>query len=178
MAEKEVVEAAIGALERTSNTIDFWLLIFTCVVALGVIGEAIFGVAHLLNANKLAPLRAREGQLTALEISSANDRAQQANLEILRMKMPRSLNDDIFVKEIAGKPKWPVVELLYMECPDCSQLAMQVAAAINRAGWGTPFPKPIRGPNVASELPADRVPMALTYGAQPSGGVCRLAIRQ
>lgn len=69
---KEALEAA---LERT----DIWLMIFTAIVALGVGGEAVFGVRHWLLSRRLRTVLSAEDQQHRAEIARLNDKAGEAN---------------------------------------------------------------------------------------------------
>ena len=69
---KEALEALIGRLE-------FWALIFGILVAIGVAGESVYGVRIWWNNRKLHDAELSENRNLQVQISAANDHAQQAN---------------------------------------------------------------------------------------------------
>ena len=112
------------------------------------------------------------GETAKQAAAEANARAEQANLELQRLRMPRVLNDDTLVAHLAGKAAWPVTEILYVDEMDSSFLAMNIAVALGKAGWPTPIPRVIRGPNPSWEYgirAAEAVSTPITWGAQPVG---------
>jgi hypothetical protein len=97
---KAELDTAIAALEGSLSTINTWLLIFSAVVAIGVGGEAFFGVAAWMKDRQLRPLRAMQVQLHETELSEqrrmtaeAIERANEASLELAKFKAPRTLNE-------------------------------------------------------------------------------------
>ena len=93
---KEEVDAAIVALEGSISSLDTWLWIATAIVAIGVIGEVIFGVRHLMLDNSLRELRRVETQIHEEELAQltkdtadANARAQEAELALTKFRAPR-----------------------------------------------------------------------------------------
>lgn len=74
---KDEVEAAIRVLEKSISSIDSWLLILTAWVAIGVAGQAVFGVSHWLKERQLRPLRVTQAQLHENELAALrNDTAR------------------------------------------------------------------------------------------------------
>ncbi len=153
MLGKEAVESAIGVLEGASATIDTWLLIFTFIVAVGVVGEAVFGVAHLINAHKLQPLRERQAQLNALELSGlnskiadANERAAEANrkaaeaaLALEKYKAARVIKPGGLARITAALSPFAKTEFDVavgpMGDPEPELLATAITSALTNAGW-------------------------------------------
>jgi hypothetical protein len=67
------LEATIRSLEATVSTIDTWVLVFAALVAIGVLGEAILGVAHWQTDRSLRPLRVAQSQMHELELAQLNN---------------------------------------------------------------------------------------------------------
>jgi hypothetical protein len=93
----------------------------------------------------------------------------EAQLELARLQLPRTLNGFPFIQTLAGKPKWPVVELLYVEGSDAALLAGQIGLYLGQAGWECPRGKEISGPNPSFDRPNWDVSLLQTYGAAPQG---------
>jgi hypothetical protein len=112
MPTKEEVEAAIAAVEGTIATLDTWVLWFAALVAVGVVGEAVLGVAHWMKDRELRPLRVMQAQLHENEIAQldkdtarlsadaelaraaiadANARTAEAQLALEKLKTWRSM---------------------------------------------------------------------------------------
>jgi len=85
---KEALEAV---LERT----DIWLMIFTAIVAIGVGGEAVFGVKHWLLSRKLRTILNAEEQKSRAEIARLYEKAgelESTNL-LLRTDLERAIGE-------------------------------------------------------------------------------------
>lgn len=120
---------------------------------------------------RAAEANARAGQANQAA-AEANARAEQANLELQRLRLMRSIDHGKLVGWLAGKPKWPVIELLYVDDQDSSFLASSILVGLAEAGWGTPTPRRITGPNPNwehSRVLGDIVQITSTWGAQGSG---------
>src|ERR1700733_9951134 len=70
---KEEVAAAIAKLEGSIADIDIWLWIFGAIVAIGVVGEATFGISHLIKDSTLRRLRATEALIHEREFTLLNN---------------------------------------------------------------------------------------------------------
>jgi len=78
---KDEVLAAIDTIESSLSTIDFWLWVFGAIVAIGVVGEAALGIAHLLKDAKLHQLRAIESSIHETEITKLNNETVRLGTE-------------------------------------------------------------------------------------------------
>jgi hypothetical protein len=99
--EKDALEAAIGALESSIRTIDFWVLFFAVIVAASFTFEAVFSVAHFLKDRKLPPLRAELARIHAKEslklegdVADAKERAAKAELALEQFKAQRTISPE------------------------------------------------------------------------------------
>ena len=155
---------------------------FLGVVAIGGIGVVVatYAVIKLQRAESAQAKKelAQYQTKAAAEIAAANAVAETAkqgaaNAELkaeqIRERMaPRQFDEDAFLAYLAGKEKWPVVELWYADENDSLWVAVRTLSALDKAGWAVSAPKPLRGPNPTMPL-ASSVPLTVTYGAQPSG---------
>jgi hypothetical protein len=142
MLGKAELESAISVLDTAAGRIDFWLLVFTIVVAVGVAGEAVFGIWHLVVANKLTPLRTRLSELTALEIADAQQSAAQARLALEQYKAPRSLSVEQVDSLIAELRPFGLTANIVVPPPtstDTGPLASLLHELLAKAGWKVGF---------------------------------------
>ncbi len=177
MANRPASESPINENATRSNNVrrmfwglelhawEHWLLVGLVVAAIGAVGGALatYAVIKLQRAESAQTKKelieyqtaAAAQTATANEnAAKANERAATAELkaEQIREQMaPRRFNEDAFLAYLAGKEKWPVVELWYADESDAVS-----------------SPKPLRRPNPAMPL-SESVPLTVTYGAQPSG---------
>src|SRR5580700_4461406 len=107
---KEAVDAAVTSLEAWGRSVDNWVLIFAALVAVALTFEVIFSVLHWKNENTLRPLRAEQARLNALQIATLENETAQ----LRQLAGPRTLNHDVFVKELEGKPKPKSVAIWYL----------------------------------------------------------------
>jgi 4-amino-4-deoxy-L-arabinose transferase-like glycosyltransferase len=148
----------------------------TLLVAIGVGFEVQFARMGHRRSNELdrrtkdklgeAIERAAEAGKAAAE---ATKQALESQLALEKFKAPRSVDSDIFVKEVEGKSSWPVVELLYVDAGDCLSLAGSIAIALGNARWPVAWARPLQRANPSSEFPAEIVPITTSYGAQTIG---------
>src|SRR6185369_10693846 len=80
---RDQVEAAIRSLEATGSTIDTWVLIFAAVVAIGIVGETVLGVAHWIKDRQLRPLRAAQAQFHETELALLNNETARLRAKAL-----------------------------------------------------------------------------------------------
>lgn len=151
---------------------DFSLIVAGILVSLAAIAAVIATagsiVAHKREAAASEEALARYKLDTAKDIAEANARAAEANLELFKLKSPRQLNDAVFKKELAGKPKWPVSEFRFADASDCRFFAMDISVALSEVGWPAPIPQPLRGANQASEFLPYQSPIE-SWGASATG---------
>jgi hypothetical protein len=162
---------------------EHWMLGFLAIVAIGGVGVvmATYAVVKLQRAEtaqakkELEEYKANAATRTAEaneRAAEANARAQQANLELQKLRLPRFLDGEGVIGRIADKPKWPVIDILYVDESDSSFLATKIMAALNTAKWGLIMPRPIPGPNPNFEYGrsvAEVLPVTSTWGAQSVG---------
>src|ERR1700733_1917330 len=94
---KEEVASAIAKLEGSIATIDIWLWIFGAVVAIGVVGEAVFGISHLIKDSALRRLRGTEALMHEKEMVLLNN-------ETMRLRAQDALTSDALLSAVkAGR---------------------------------------------------------------------------
>jgi hypothetical protein len=113
------------------------------------------------------------------EIATANQRTaefgtrtKEAELkleQLRRLAGPRSLNHDILVKELEGKPKPHAVEIWYLaDASDGWWFAQAILSGLIVAGWPVGIPVPIPEPD-SNDFFKRSQPRAMAAGGQPSG---------
>lgn len=141
---KDEVEAAIAALDESLRRTDFWILVFGAIVAISLSIEAIFSVRHWILERQLRPLRVEQTRIHDAELAatqeraaSAEARAAEAQLALERFKAPRRLTQEQYdhfiavMKSYAGTP----FDLSVNPGPESQALMMQIASALEAAGW-------------------------------------------
>jgi hypothetical protein len=123
---------------------------------------------------------ARELQITQLtndtaRLSAEGDLARKETAEaklqlehLRKLAGPRSLNHEVFIKELEGKPK-AAVQIWYL--PDSSDgwpFALRLRAALASAGWEVGESGPIPELDPKNMLARD-TPRAMAAGGQPGG---------
>jgi hypothetical protein len=122
MMSKTEVEATISAAERSISTLDTWVLVFSVLVAICVIGSAVLGVVHWRKDKALHALRVTQAQLHekelaqfATDIAEANARAATAQTRTAELELDlehekekrlgRTLNKEQFdaLQKLKGK---------------------------------------------------------------------------
>jgi hypothetical protein len=122
-----------------------------------------------ISTNESETARANERAGEAIERAAQADRkTAEAQLELFKLKAPRQLNSEVFRRELAGKPKWQIVEFWFVDASDCRFFAMEITVELAQAGWIAALPKPLQGANVASEHAAIQSPIE-SWGAHPTG---------
>lgn len=120
---------------------------------------------------------------TAKEIAEANARTSEAALkleQLRRLSGPRDINFNEFQKQLANKPKAPVVIWYLPDSSDGYWFASRLFVALGALKWQVESPKPIPDldekvvetimPSSASLLSILRsMPKAINAGGQPSG---------
>lgn len=111
----------------------------------------------------------RIAELTA-QAETARKETAEATLQLEQLRTlagPRTLNHEIFAKEIAGKPKAPV-EIWYLpDASDSWQFCLHLDVALHEAGWQVSQPIPIPAPPPNSFW--KDLPRAMAAGGQPAG---------
>jgi hypothetical protein len=142
------------ALEASLEATDIWLLVFTGIVAIGVVGEGVFGVRHWLLSRKLRVVLETEEAVRRIEIANVTERANNAerDTEILRqsnlvlqadlLKLrkesePRRLTggqEDILRSRLEGHSTRIAVVSCIMD-PESKDLADDFVSALTTAHW-------------------------------------------
>jgi hypothetical protein len=151
---------------------DFWLIL-SVVIAAGAaiaIGVTTAGsiVSHKREAASSEEALAKYKLDTAKDIADANARVAEAQLELFKLRSPRQLNDTVFKKELADRPRWPIVDLLFTDASDCRFFAMDIVITLAGIGWSAPIPQPLLGANQASEFLRYQSPIE-SWGASTTG---------
>jgi hypothetical protein len=143
--EKDALEAAIGALESSIRTIDFWVLIFAIAVAASLTFEAVFSVAHFLKDRKLPPLRAELACIHAKEslnlegdVADAKERAAKAELALERFKAPRTISLEQQSKMVSEIKSFAGIEFdasTSIENTEQLRLLISLTETLSKAGW-------------------------------------------
>jgi hypothetical protein len=109
---------------------------------------------------------------TSEKISEANARQREAELELTRIRFPRSLDIEKFTKAVAGMKPAPVEVLYDVNAPDAYFLASLIWGVLFNAKWdvsqqagGT---APL-GPPPSNNLLYDKMPWAQAAGGGPWG---------
>jgi hypothetical protein len=107
-----ITGAEKAALQAALNTLDVWLIVFGVLVAIGAVGRSVAGYLHWRKSGELQTVLEAENLAQQQEIAKANataaqaqQRAAEANLELARMKAPRTLRAEPVVsilKPFAG----------------------------------------------------------------------------
>ena len=103
----------------------------------------------------------RAAQLSR-EAALADARAAQSQLELQRLKNPRSIMPDELKAELADKPKGTATVLYVKECSDCEWLAYWLVAGLQQSGWALT--------NTPTPLPPAPVSSVLSSSAAAAGG--------
>ena len=101
-------------LESWLNTIDIWLIVFGVLVAIGVVGESIFGFLHWRRSGELHAIQTTEN--LSLERDIENLRA--SNLELQKQVRGREISGEQRRKVIAALTGNVSVDMVVSVVPD------------------------------------------------------------
>ena len=140
---KDAIDAAIAALETWGRTVDNWVLIFGAGVAICLMVEIIFSVAHWRNENKLRPLRAEQARLHAVELAQlgavadeAKARALEAQVVLEKFKAPRRLTTEQKSSLTERmKPFSGTAFAMSAVGAESTDFATDIAESLMQAGW-------------------------------------------
>lgn len=138
-------------IEALLARIDIWLLVFGIIVVIGVAGESFFGIRHWWNSRKLQAIQradelnsqaeiARLGNLTAeanKRAAQAEERAAQANLEMAKLRTPRTLSLEQ-QNRVSGRLRsfaGTQFDVALLVEPETQDLLPQIEDALKAAGW-------------------------------------------
>jgi len=150
-------------LGHNGESWDFWLIVSVIVAAAvaTAIGVTTAGsiIAHKREAAAAEEAFSRYRLETDKQIAEANERQKQAELQILQLRLPRSIEVEKFasaVKEISPPPA--SYEVLYdANAPDASFLATLIWGVFFNAKWPT---QQSAGPTPLKAPPPDILPYA------------------
>lgn len=134
---KDDVEVAIAALETWNRAIDFWVLVFSAIVVIGVAGELWAGITHWSTDVQLRPLRAMQVRLHETElaqISRQTELLRNKNLDMEWAISPRILEQGLTsaaLKPFAGT----AVIIVSRTDFEPKRTAGQIRAMLSMAGW-------------------------------------------
>ena len=125
-------------------------------------------MALAANASGRASMAQREIAKANLRAAQLEKEAAQAKLalEQLRARIgPRRINEELFLKELEGKPPFPVEVMFPKDDGETFQLAVQLVSLLQKAGWTNSDLKPVTPgfPRYAN------VPSQMALGGQPTG---------
>ena len=156
MTENEVA-SNIADLEGSIATLDIWLWIFGAFVAIGVVGETVFGITHLMKDATLRRLRQVEAQLHDKEVGYLHKTTEELrgrNLtlesEVLKLQAAASWREfsqeghDKLVSLMKGVPHPPGSSLFFDSVvgnPEAKRYGSLLAKALSDA-IGSPIDEP------------------------------------
>jgi len=118
---------------------------------------------------------AREARLAELttQAKEADARTKEAELQLLQIRFPRSLNIDYFKNEIDSMARENFEVLYDVNAPDAQNLSINIFAALRQAGWrnGQKLPSPL-GPKEGPQDLKDiwpLLPLTQQWGGGPWG---------
>jgi hypothetical protein len=134
-----------SALESAESWVSFFWWFKLAAAALVTIGVGMeFGSDWLSRPFEKAIEDARKLELSKLnnEISAADARAKEAELQLQKLASPREIYLEAFRKEIEDKPK-SHVQIWYLESEDARWYVNRLYAALSISNWYVETPVPI-----------------------------------
>jgi hypothetical protein len=119
------------SLETASKIADWANILLIGSLVVGVVSTCLIVWMANVKETHWAELRRQSDE----KIADANARAKEAELQLQKLKSPRSLDIESFLETL--KPAPPAkVEVLYVpECSDCSWVAQFIGGFLNTAKW-------------------------------------------
>jgi hypothetical protein len=132
------------ALEAALARLDIWLQIFGAMVAIGIVGEVGIGLRHWILNRQLQTIQHIEDQAHEQNIAEANERsakaqeeAAKANLELERIKAPRTISSQdqteiiAALKPFSGTP----YDLVVGTDSESLNFMKTIQSLLTQAGW-------------------------------------------
>ena len=155
--------ATESALEASLRTLDILLIIGGIFVAIGVVGESVFGFLHWRKSEQLNALQ----KSTIARLNHETEQLKASGREFERALAPRWINADVSVdplRKYAGTPlSIQITDDALAHSGDASKFALGLFVVMQKAGWSV---KQVNEPGVThllSSLPIKDVEI-LTYG--------------
>jgi hypothetical protein len=134
-----------AALQASLNTLDIWLIIFGLLVAVGAVGGSVAGFLHWRRSGQLQTVLEAENLAQQKEIANAKataaqaeQRAAKANLELARMKAPRTLTAEQQEHIISALRPFAGTRFdvgLVQGDAEAAEFMALLEAVLQRAGW-------------------------------------------
>jgi hypothetical protein len=125
-------------LQASLNRLDIWLIVFGLIVAIGTVGGSIAGYLRWSKNNQLQTIIEAENLETQKVIASANANAAQANLELARMKAPRTLSEEQRERVISVLKPFAETQFdigLVQGDPEATEFMTVIEVVLQKAGW-------------------------------------------